>query len=108
MTSAWYRHFLTYDPVPALKAVKVPVLALLGGKDIQVTTSQNAPLLRAALAGNPRAQVVELPGLNHLLQECKTGSIEEYATIEQTMSPAALKVVTEWVGDRAKVKSRGK
>ena len=75
LTSPWYRYFLAYDPAPALRSLKVPVLALLGGKDVQITPAQNAPLLRAALAGNPRAQVVELAGLNHLFQTARTGAI---------------------------------
>jgi hypothetical protein len=36
------------------------------------------------------AIAIELPNLNHLFQECKTGSPAEYATSEQTFSPTAL------------------
>lgn len=38
-----------------------------------------------------------LPGLNHLFQQCQTGSPTEYANIEQTISPAALKTISEWI-----------
>ena len=97
LTSPWYRHFVAYDPAPTLAAVKVPVLALVGGKDTQVTAAQNIPALRAALAGNPRAQVLELPGLNHLLQTATTGGGDEYGPIEETIAPSALKVIGDWV-----------
>ena len=46
---------------------------------------------------NARATTVEVPGVNHLFQRCKTGSPSEYAQIEETFAPAALKVVGEWV-----------
>jgi hypothetical protein len=34
LKSPWYKFFITYDPAPALSKVKVPVLALFGGKDV--------------------------------------------------------------------------
>jgi hypothetical protein len=39
--------------------------------------------------GNRNVTTKELPGLNHLFQECKTGLPAEYAEIEQTFSPIA-------------------
>lgn len=97
MTSHWYRAFIAYDPAPALRAVKVPVLALVGGKDTQVTAAQNLTPLKAALAGNPKAKVVELPGLNHMFQTAQTGSVEEYGKLEETIAPMALKTIGDWV-----------
>ena len=32
----WYRYFITFDPLPVLKNVRVPVLALNGELDLQV------------------------------------------------------------------------
>jgi uncharacterized protein len=97
LTSAWYRHFIAYDPRPALRAVNVPVLALLGGKDVQVTAAQNKPALSEALQGNRDAQVLEMPNLNHLFQTATTGAPEEYGTIAETMSPAVLQRVGDWI-----------
>lgn len=101
ITSPWYRHFLALDPAPALQTIRAPVLALLGGKDVQVTADQNAPALRAALAGNSTARVEVLPGLNHLFQTAQTGSPGEYGRIEETIAPAALTRVVDWIVDRA-------
>jgi pimeloyl-ACP methyl ester carboxylesterase len=95
--SPWYRSYAAYDPAPALKALRIPVLALIGSKDTQVTPAQNLPALRAALSGDPRAEVVEMPGLNHMFQEAKTGSPSEYVQIEQTMSPAAMDRISRWI-----------
>jgi pimeloyl-ACP methyl ester carboxylesterase len=97
--SPWMRYFLQYDPRPVLEKVKVPVLAVNGGKDLQVPPSTNLTGVRAALTkgGNTRVKAVELPGLNHLLQKAETGGVAEYGAIEETMNPAALELIGEWL-----------
>src|SRR5207253_291545 len=37
----WFRHFLDYDPRPALRKTQCPVLALNGAKDVQVDAKAN-------------------------------------------------------------------
>ena len=90
---------LEYDPRPALRAVKCPVLALNGEKDLQVAAKENLDAIRTALAagGNTRVEMIALPGRNHLFQNCRTGAIAEYGQIEETIDPAALKIVSDWV-----------
>lgn len=100
LTSPWYRAFVALDPTPALRALRMPVLALLGDKDTQVWARENAPALRAALSADPNATVTVLPGLNHLFQPAGTGLTDEYATIPTTIDPAALAAVTGFVGAR--------
>ena len=97
--SPWYQYFLQYDPAPALEKVKCPVLAINGEKDRQVPPSQNLPAIRKALeaGGNTHFEVVEMAGLNHLLQTASTGSPTEYAEIEETMSPVALEKISGWI-----------
>jgi pimeloyl-ACP methyl ester carboxylesterase len=100
VSSPWFRYFLAYDPRPTLSQVKVPVLAIIGERDLQVPYERNLEAIGAALkaGGNTRATLMHLPGLNHLFQESTTGSPAEYSRIEQTMSPAVLAVITEWIG----------
>ncbi|MBN9319105.1 MAG: alpha/beta hydrolase [Caulobacterales bacterium] len=98
----WYREFIGYDPAPALSQVRVPVLALNGGKDMQVVASQNLPGVRAALSTDRDVTVTELPGLNHLFQTAPTGSPQEYGRIEETMSPTALNAVSDWITAQTK------
>ena len=93
----WFRFFFSYDPAPTLAKVRCPVLALNGSLDLQVPPGQNLPPLRAALAHNRRAEVIELPGLNHLFQPANTGAPMEYAKIETTLDPAALDTITTWI-----------
>ncbi len=97
MSSPWFRYFLMYDPAPTLAKVKCPVLALNGEKDLQVSPSQNLPVIRKALAGNPKASVRELPGLNHLFQHAKTGLMNEYVESEETISPEVLAMIGDWI-----------
>lgn len=99
LTSPWMEYFLKYEPAQALTKVKCPVLALNGSHDLQVPPNANLPAIRAALkkGGNKNVTIIELPGLNHLFQESKTGSPTEYAEIEQTFSPKALEVMTQWI-----------
>jgi pimeloyl-ACP methyl ester carboxylesterase len=102
--SPWFRYFLTYDPRPALRALKVPVLAVIGEKDVQVAPKENLPAIEAALkqGGNKDYTVKELPGLNHLLQTATTGAVTEYAKTEETIAPAALTLFGDWILARAK------
>lgn len=99
VTAPWFRYFLTYDPRPALRKVKCPVLALNGEKDLQVPPDENLKEIAAALkaAGNNDVTTTKLPGLNHLFQTAQTGGPAEYAKIEETFAPAALKTVGDWV-----------
>jgi len=98
-TSPWMQYFLKYDPAPALQKVKCPVLALNGEKDLQVPPKENLEAIEKALekGRNKKGTIQEMPGLNHLFQECTIGSPDEYALIEQTISPAALDMVAKWI-----------
>lgn len=102
LNSPWFRFFLHYDPRPVLEHVEVPVLALFGGKDLQVPAELNVPEIEDAFAraGNDDTTVRTLPGLNHLFQEADTGSPAEYAQIEQTLSPVLLDAVSTWILER--------
>lgn len=99
LTSPWMRYFLTYDPATTLRKLTIPVLALSGSLDLQVPPAQNLPAIRKALAqaGNRHAEIDELPGLNHLFQDAKTGSPAEYGQIEETISPVALDKIANWI-----------
>jgi pimeloyl-ACP methyl ester carboxylesterase len=98
VSSPWMMYFLKYDPVPSLKRVKCPVLALNGDLDLQVP-QVNLSVVKNALneGGNKRVVTKTLPLHNHLFQECETGLPNEYALLEQTISPTALHEITSWI-----------
>jgi len=97
--STWKRFFLTYSCVPVLEKVQCPLLALNGGKDLQVPPKENLRGIARALSvsGNTDFVVREMPGLNHLFQHCRTGAENEYSKIEETMSPEVLQIVSDWI-----------
>ncbi|MGH7131939.1 MAG: alpha/beta hydrolase family protein [Phycisphaerales bacterium] len=102
LASKWMQRFMTLDPREALRKTRCPVLALNGSLDMQVIATQNLPPIAAALmeAGNPDVTIRVMPGLNHLFQHARTGSVSEYETIEETMSPEVLRIVADWILER--------
>jgi pimeloyl-ACP methyl ester carboxylesterase len=107
LTSPWFRFFLDYDPLPSLQNTKCPVLALYGQKDLQVPAKTNLPLLQKALsdADNTQADIRQLADLNHLFQHAYSGSPAEYGAIEETLSPQALQIISDWLQPRIVNKS---
>ena len=96
--SPWMYFFVKYDPVPVLRDVKCPVLALNGSRDLQVLPGNLGIIKKGLEAGRNRSVTVkELPGLNHLFQTCESGSPALYGTIEETFSPVALKEIGDWI-----------
>lgn len=104
LSSAWMQYFIKFDPALALKKVKCPVLALNGARDLQVTPNENISAIKSALeaGGNKKVTTDIIPNLNHLFQECNTGSPDEYANIEQTFSPIAMTTVLQWLQKQGK------
>lgn len=95
----WFKTFIVHDPRTVLRQVKCPVLALNGEKDLQVPCDENLREIAKALreGGNFQATTKAFPKLNHLFQTCTTGSVSEYAKIEETMSPEVLKTIAQWI-----------
>jgi pimeloyl-ACP methyl ester carboxylesterase len=99
VTSPWYVYFLKFNPDLYWSKIKIPVLALNGSLDMQVKATENLAGIQASLAkaGNKKATIKELSGLNHLFQEAKTGSTAEYSSIEQTIAPVLLDTMSNWI-----------
>jgi uncharacterized protein len=104
IATPWMRFFFNHDPVSSLEKVKCPVLAVNGEKDLQVPPKENLSAIEAALkrGGNKNVSIEEFPGLNHLFQECETGSPMEYGNIEQTFAPEALGKISNWIVEQTK------
>ena len=49
------------------------------------------------IMNNKHVTIAELQGLNHLFQESSSGLPNEYASIEQTISPKFLVLLNEWM-----------
>lgn len=96
-TDNWSQFYIRYDPVTALKKVNIPLLALYGSKDLQVPAKENVAVLESLATEKKNFDIKVIPNLNHLFQECDTGSPREYKKIEQTISPVALNEMVNWI-----------
>jgi uncharacterized protein len=95
----WMRFFISYIPEKDLSKVKCSVLAINGEKDTQVDAADNLSLIKEVLtkSGNKDFEVKSLPNLNHLLQTAVTGDLSEYEKIDETISPVALNIISNWI-----------
>ena len=79
---------ISYDPVPVLENVAVPVLAFNGELDKSVNTSESVPVMARALRrnGNRDVTIIVLRKASHDLLEAKTGYNSEYPRLKQHAS----------------------
>jgi uncharacterized protein len=98
----WYRFFLSYDPAPNWMMLRCPTLAIWGSNDVQVLPELNRDVIDRAIARNSTvdATLLILPGLNHLFQTSESGLPDEYDSIEETISPTALKAIRSWAAEQ--------
>lgn len=98
-TTPWIRYFYNYNPANEIEKLSIPVLSLNGTNDTQVLAEINQKGIKDALSKgkNKDYKILKLQGLNHLFQESKTGEMDEYELIEQTISPIVLKEISNWV-----------
>jgi hypothetical protein len=90
--------FLYYDPTQDLSKLDIPVLALYGGKDTQVTTTQNQGLMEVALFKlGDKKEVVVFDDANHLFQKANSGLVNEYGNLEKAFVDGFLDKISEWI-----------
>jgi len=96
----WLKTFINIDPSDYLKNLNCNTLALFGSKDVQVPAAENEEMFKQIAMCKKKSCVVEsmtFEGLNHLFQHANTGSTEEYALIEETMSDDVLETIINWI-----------
>jgi hypothetical protein len=93
---------LQYNPKADLAKIKIPVLALNGGSDVQVPPHPNLNIIQESITWNGNAGVVtkEIDGLNHLFQQCKTCTIKEYFQLDETFSTHAIHDIIVWLENK--------
>jgi pimeloyl-ACP methyl ester carboxylesterase len=104
LKTPWFRHFLTYDPAPALEKLACPVLAVFGERDTQVPAGPNREAMEAAFkkGGHRDQTIVVVPRANHLYQDSVTGGPGEYATLKKEFIPGFAETVTNWVVEKTR------
>lgn len=100
----WMLYFLRYNPQPVLAELDCKVLALNGDKDYQVLSRSNLEGIAKGLAKSKSKvnEAREIPGVNHLFQECNTCNVMEYGKLEQTIKPEVLDIITKWLDENVK------
>lgn len=98
LSTPWLNYFVQYDPAQSILDTRCPVMAINGNRDLQVS-SENLAVIESLLrqSGNERFNIREYPGLNHLFQNSRTGKVQEYAEIEETISPRVLEDISTWI-----------
>jgi len=98
---AWYWYDLDdRRPVERGRTLDVPLLALFGGRDYQVT-ADDAALWAEALAGRPDATVRTYPALNHLFVAGSGPSTpDEYQRTPGHVDAQVIDDVARWIGER--------
>lgn len=101
LTSDWFLYFIRYNPEAYLSKVKCPLLAINGEKDLQVTSKENLAGIKSIMnkTNNKSVTLREFENLNHLFQQCETGSADEYAKIEETFNIEAMQYIAEWINN---------
>ena len=99
MRSPWMRFFVGFDPSTALRRVSAPVLAIFGGRDLQVPEAVNRERLEKALrdAGNQAVTITVYPEANHLFMKAVTGQPAEYATLPKAFVEPLLDDMSIWI-----------
>ena len=71
-----YESTMTYDPVPALENLHIPVLAIWGNKDTYLPVPETVAVFKQAMAkaGNRNYLIKIYPNCNHSLLESDSGS----------------------------------
>ena len=95
----WTKQFLLWDPVPYLKKIQCPVLALNGDKDIAVVYPQNFEPMEKALqeGGNKDHTLKMFPNINHLFQRCVTGAPTEKVPYQPAFAQDVLPFMGDWL-----------
>lgn len=100
----WMRFFISHNFAADLAKVHCPVLAINGQLDTQVDAAENLGLIDSILKKHNKQVYTVLPlkGLNHLLQTAVTGDAGEYEKINETIAPAALDAIGNWMDAHVK------
>ena len=99
-----YQSIMTYDPVPALENLKIPVFAFWGDKDTFLPVQESVANFRRAMvkAGNKRYLIKVYPNASHSLLESESGS-PSTGGVEQKFVAGLWKLKTDWVHRQTKL-----
>lgn len=106
VNARWMREFLTFDPLPFLASLKMPVLAVTGEKDLQVDPADLDIIARTA--PGPVA-IHRVPDMSHLLRrDPKSASLTDYKRqVRLPTDPEISALIVNWVGEISRIEETG-
>lgn len=100
VNAKWMREFIAYDPLPTLRRIQVPVLAMTGSKDVQVNPADLATIAEAV----PTAETHVLESVDHILRHepRPISNVRRYRKqLENPIDPSVATLLVEWLGRAA-------
>jgi pimeloyl-ACP methyl ester carboxylesterase len=90
---AFFGGIADYDPIPALEALRCPLLAIFGADDVHVPTQASVAAYQAAFArsGHNRHQIAVFPGADHRIL------VADPATGRPRRAPGLFELITAWL-----------
>ena len=87
-----------FDPVPALKSIRCPVLGVFGERDTSTPATRSAANLRREVSagGNRNVTVRVFKRANHPLMAARTGGPAEMPSLG-TMAPGVFDAIRDWI-----------
>ena len=100
----WFRYFIDYDPAGALEDLDAPVLAIFGGKDLQVPVDPNLNVMQQIFEndGKTNFRIETLSEANHLFQTALLGAPSEYGLLTKEFTPGLLGLITDWIREETR------
>jgi pimeloyl-ACP methyl ester carboxylesterase len=95
-----FHSLLVSDPAKLVPQVRQPILIVQGELDTQVEPPNADRLLALARARKnaPPAEIVTVPGVNHLLAAATTGEVDEYGQLkEKHVSQVVTQAIATWL-----------
>ena len=96
----WFRSVLAFNPARVMRDIRQPILIVQGQLDTQVAPHHAEQLGDLARGRNRKVavDVIQVPGVNHLLVPATTGEVDEYAMLsEKRISPVASAAIATWL-----------
>jgi predicted esterase len=93
----WMRYFIKSNEATELVHIRIPALILMGKLDQQIPYDQNKEAVDQLKLLGRNIDFVGFEGLNHLMQHCKTGSVNEYLSNEETISMEVIETMIQWL-----------
>lgn len=96
--SNWFKSFIEYEPAEGLTGLEIPLLALFGSKDTQVSAQANrSEAERIASESELIMDVRVFEGANHLFQQANTGMPGEYGMLDRSFAPGFIPLMVTWL-----------